>query len=400
MLVSARVTVFAAVVVAFAGPAAATPDRGHEPTESSYRVQLLEPAAGDSSSGATINNRGQVAGQSDASDGSVHAAVWRDGEPEDLGALGGPGASSAVLWPVKNNRGVVVGISQTDTPDPNREPWSCSAFLPDRLGFACVGFVWRNGEMKALPTLGGTHGFATSINNRNQIVGWAENTVVDDSCSEEAGQVLQFRAVRWDRLGQRTTELKPLPGDRVSAATAINDRERVVGISGMCDQAVGRSSAQDAVVWDRGVVRRLPDLGGVAWNTPMALNRKGDAAGFLNRSREDGINLRPLPVWWSADGTLHRLTLPDGYPFGQALGINSRRQIVGVALSADFQQRTAVLWEHGQAIVLEDEAAGGLDLRSASDINERGEITGAAVHPETGATVAYLAHPEKRRAGR
>jgi hypothetical protein len=33
-----------------------------------------------------------------------------------------------------------------------------------------------------LPTLGGTHGFATGSNNLDQIVGWAENTVRDSSC--------------------------------------------------------------------------------------------------------------------------------------------------------------------------------------------------------------------------
>lgn len=151
-----------------------------------------------------------------------------------------------MLWPVKNETGMVAGISQTDTVDPNNESWNCSFFLPDRPGYACVGFVWRDGEMRALPTLGGTHGFATGVNNRGQVVGWAENKIRDDTCTGD--QVLQFRAVRWDRGGNRATKLEPLVGDRVSAATAINDSGRIVGISGLCDQAAWRLSAQHAVI--------------------------------------------------------------------------------------------------------------------------------------------------------
>jgi probable HAF family extracellular repeat protein len=380
--------VAALVTTALTGPAVAGPP---SEVDVRYRLRPLEPVAGTTASGATINDRGLVAGYTSVAGGAVHAAVWRRGEATDLGTLGGPGTNSAVLWPNKNNGGLVVGISQTDRVDPNREPWSCSAFLPARPGYACVGFVWRDGRMTALPTLGGTHGFAAAVNNRGQIVGWAENDVVDEECTE--GQVLQFRAVRWDRAGRVTTELVPLPGDGVSAATAINDRGRVVGISGACDRAVGRLSARAAVVWDRGVPRQLPDLGGVAWNTPSAVNDRGDIAGFLNRSAADGPSLRPLPVWWTADGRLHRLDPPDGYTFGQALGINDRRQVVGVAYSEDFQRCTAVLWERGRTIVLQDEVRGTpLRLCSANDINARGQITGQADDPE-GGTVGFVLTP-------
>ncbi|MGH3039641.1 MAG: hypothetical protein ACRDLZ_09620, partial [Gaiellaceae bacterium] len=68
-------------------------------------------------------------------------------------------------------------------------------------------------------------------------------------------------------------ELSPLPGDTVSAATALNDRGQVVGISGICDQAAGRFSAIHSVLWDDGVPTDIGDLGGVAWNTPMAINK-------------------------------------------------------------------------------------------------------------------------------
>ena len=362
--------------------------------DSAYRLRVLEPVTGTTASATTVNNRGLVAGFRSAPGGTLQATVWRGGRATDLGTLGGPGSSSAVLWPNKNNRGVVVGISHTDRHDPNNEPWSCSAFLPRRLGYACAGFVWRNGKMTELPTLGGTHGFAASINNRNQIVGWAENRIADDGCT--SGQVLQFRAVRWDHAGAVTTELAPLSGDRVSAATAINDSGRVVGISGACDQSVGRLSARSAVVWDRGVPQRLPDLGGTAWNTPMAVNQSGAVAGFLNRSAADGTNFRPVAAWWSADGLLHRLNTLAGVPLGQALGINDRGQIVGVGFTEDRQQCTAILWTDGRPAALQDELpASGLSLCSATDVNERGEITGEATKLDNGNTVGWVATPKR-----
>jgi hypothetical protein len=38
-----------------------------------------------------------------------HASVWRNsGSVTDLGALGGASANSAVAWPVKNDRGLIV----------------------------------------------------------------------------------------------------------------------------------------------------------------------------------------------------------------------------------------------------------------------------------------------------
>ena len=100
--------------------------------------------------------------------------------------------------------------------------------------------------MQALPTLGGINGYAAGVNDRGQVVGWAETPVHDPTCS--APQVLQFRAVLWEPRRHRKRELRPFPGDSTSAATAINNRGQAVGISGECDVAVGRFSARRAVL--------------------------------------------------------------------------------------------------------------------------------------------------------
>ena len=108
----------------------------------------------------------------------------------------------------------------------------------------------------------------------------------DPTCVD--AQVLGFRAVLWDpKNGSKgkikARELRPFGHDSASAATAINDAGQAVGISGDCDQAVGRFSARHAVLWEQnGKPVEIPNLGGKTWHTPMDINAQGDVVGFSN----------------------------------------------------------------------------------------------------------------------
>src|SRR5260370_340995 len=82
----------------------------------------------------------------------------------------------------------------------------CAPFL-GMTGKKCLGFGWENGTLTPLPTLGGPNGYATSVNNRGQVVGWAENLVEDPTCN--APQLYQFRAVLWEPKKGATRELPP-----------------------------------------------------------------------------------------------------------------------------------------------------------------------------------------------
>jgi probable HAF family extracellular repeat protein len=242
--------------------------------------------------------------------------------------------------------------------------------------------------MKALPTLGGTNGFATGTNNQGQTVGWAENTVHDPTCV--APQVLQFRAVFWGPKEGQIQQLPPLPGDTVSAATALNDRGQVVGISGICDRAVGRFSAINAVLWEDGQPIDIGNLGGAAWNTPMSINERGDTVGFANTAAGGGFSAHAF-LWTSEDGIRELGTLP-GDSTSQALGINERREIVGTSCDAAFNCR-AFLWRDGAMTDLNDLTNPDYPdkLVTANDINEAGRITGQAAEQKTGALVAFRA---------
>jgi probable HAF family extracellular repeat protein len=354
------------------------------------QVTNLPSLGGTSSAGSSINNRGWVAGISNLPGDQVqHAALWKGETIVDLGTLGGP--NSGVLWPVKNERGNISGISQTARPDPLGERWSCSAFFPAATGTGhqCLGFVWKDGVMRALPTLGGTNGFATGANNKGQVVGWAENTVHDPTCV--APQILQFRAVVWGPNQREIDELPPLPGDAVSAATALNDRGQIVGISGICDRAVGRFSAIHAVLWQDGKAIDIGSLGGVAWNTPMSINERGDIVGFSNVSAAAGGSFNAHAFLWTRRDIRDLGTLP-GDSTSQALGINERREIVGTSCDADFNCR-AFLWRDGVMTDLNTLVSSDYHdtLTTANDIDESGRITGQALEHATGKLLAYVA---------
>jgi probable HAF family extracellular repeat protein len=374
-----------AVVLSEGRPAASQEDKP-------YAIRYLTSLGGTHSRGNSVNNTGWVSGYSHLNVTYRHATLWNGDTPIDLGTLGSPQRSqnSNVAWPVKNTGGVIVGISQTDAPDPHGEDWSCAAFFPfaTRNGFKCLGFVWENGKMQRLPTLGGTHGFAAGVNNLRQIVGWAETDILDrDTCT--APQLFQFRAVVWGPDGKEIHALPLYPGDNSSAATAINDKGQIVGISGVCDQAVGRKTALHAVLWDGGAVQDIGNLGGKEWNTPTAINQRGDIAGF---SDHEGEAILEAFIWTRERGIEGLGFLADDHTLSEAFGINERRQVVGLSCGSACR---AFLWQDGVMADLNDlvPPQSGIVLTHAMDINDDGVITGRAANSNTGELQTYVATP-------
>lgn len=363
-----------------------------------YNVTDL-PSLGTSAGGNSINDRTWVGGYSDVPDDSArHAALWRNGHRTDLGTLGGP--NSSVTWSVKNTRGIMAGISQTRTLESDRlgEVWSQVAFFggPDAVKYVCLGFVWKEGHMTALSTLGGDNGFATGANDRGLVVGWAENTCHDSTCVPP--QVLQFRPVVWDTDNNNKIHALPLAfGDTSGAATAINDSNQVVGISGICDQAVGRHTAKHAVLWHDGKVTNLGNLGAQWWNTPTAINERGDVVGFAgDPSFPEGDILHGF-IWTKEHGIRPLGALPNRTPahvHSEAYGINERRQVVGISCDADGVDCRAFIWENGVMRDLNDFKGGYPNrLERGKDINNRGEITGRTVNSSGTLRTAFLAVP-------
>ena len=396
MSVISRVILAAACSAALAQSSiAGEAQRHHDPTPR-YRVTILPSLGGTNSRANSIDDLGIVAGYSKPAGNLVrHAVVWVSGQVFDLGTLGG--ANSSVAWPVKNNIGLISGISESGATNPLGETWSCGPFFATS-GNICYGFVksifFPNAPMVALqPLPGGYNSYATGTNDWGRTVGWAENGVHDPTCASDSNQVLQFRPVYWNYGSTSPNALPLLSGDSSGAATAINDRGQIVGISGSCDQAVGRRTATHAVLWDNGHVTDLGNIGGDMWNTPGAVNERGDIVGFAatlpgdltSDSTHAFLKLRNQPM--RDLGTL------PGDVGSTGTGINFRGQVVGYSNDAAGHFR-AFLWQDGEMMDLASLApdfAGSLVL--ANDIDDFGRIAGRGIDPATGAIVAFVATP-------
>ncbi len=366
-----------------------------------YQVSNLPGLGGTSNGGNSINDQTWVAGYARRADRNRHAALWRNSLLTDLGTLGGP--NSSVTWNVKNTAGIIVGISQTADPQLLGESWSSAAFYstPNNVGYINLGFVWEQNlnQMRGLPNFpGGNNGFATGANNLGQVVGWAENGVHDPNCC--CTQVLQFHPAMWTLGPDQIHELPLISGDSSGAATAINDNGQIVGISGICDQAVGRHTAKHAVLWQNGAVTDIyPNPPAPWWNTPTAINQRGDVVGFAGDPAFVEGDVLHAFMWTREDGIRQLKPLPNRSPThvdSEAYGINEARQVVGVSCDADQVDCRAVIWDHGNTPTdLNDLKAPGYSavLSSAKDINNKGEITGRAADPNTGVLTAYLAVP-------
>src|SRR5437667_2614224 len=375
--------------------------------QTQYHVSTLPSLGGTSSGGNSINDQSWAAGYSRLPDRNRHATLWRNSSLLDLGTLGGP--NSSVTWNVKNTAGIIVGISQTADPEPLGERWSRFDLYstPNNIGFINLGFVWEQslGQMRGLPNFpGGNNGFATGANNLGEVVGWAENGVHDPTCCSSGPtchQVLQFRPAVW-QLGppDQIHDLPLIPGDTSGAATAINDNGQIVGISGICDQAVGRRTAKHAVLWENGTVTDLyPNAPAPWWNTPTAINKHGDLVGFAGDPASVEGEILHAFIWTKDNGIKVLKPLRGRVPEhvdSEAYGINEAGQVVGVSCDAEQNDCRAVIWDHGvYPTDLNDLKAPSYSalLASAKDINNKGEITGRAVDPITGVLTAYLAVP-------
>jgi probable HAF family extracellular repeat protein len=376
----AAMTVFAALATPIR--LAAQDHQGRNKGHARYTITDLGSLGGTSSEANGINNKGWVTGQAKLpGDQTGHAFLWQERSGmTDLGTLGGP--NSAVFWPVKDDRGLIAGISDTSNTDPLGEN-----FCGFGTGLICLGFQWRDGTMSPLPTLGGNNSYATAANNRGQVVGLAENSTQDPNCI--APQVLDWEAVIWGpKLGEMH-ELPPLSGDSIAGAIAINDRGQVVGGSGFCGP-VSSAVSVHAVLWQNGSPIDLGNLGGALNNVATGINSRGEVIGFSDLA---GDATEHAFLWTDDDGMQDLGTL-SGDVSSSAFGINEEGQVAGQSCDQNSNCR-AFLWEDGVITDLNTLVCPGssLSLTYGGDINDRGEIVGQAFDQNTGDTHAFLAVP-------
>jgi probable HAF family extracellular repeat protein len=202
-----------------------------------------------------INERGQIVGTT--STGGLgtnhspirHAFLWQNGTLADLGTLGGPRSDAAAI----NDRGQVVG--QANTTAKSKSGYTTG--MP--IGHA---FLWQNGNMRDLGTLGGEYSIADAINERGQVVGVA---------STKTGS----HPFLWSN--GRMRDLGSFGGPN-SEAKAVNERGQVVGASDTAAKDAKGNRIRHAFVWENG---KLTDLGTPgASSEAVAINEHGQIIGW------------------------------------------------------------------------------------------------------------------------
>lgn len=176
--------------------------------ESGVARDLGQGWAGD------INEQGWIVGNR-LVDGKVHAALWRNGRTIDLGTL--PGTTSSFAYAV-NDRGQVTGTSCA--------VWSCGSSEKR-------AFLWEDGAMKELASLGSDRPHSVAISERGQVV-------LTTKARHSPAHVFLWK-------GDTLTALGTLPGVRSIYAVGINDRNQVLGNTRDPDSRHGPPA--HAVVW-------------------------------------------------------------------------------------------------------------------------------------------------------
>lgn len=342
-----------------------------------------------------LNNRGLIVGQSqngliDPLTGApgVRAVLWRNGQIFDLDTLGGNASTSMSI----NDRGQVLGAATNAILDPfANTPQSACLILPTNnpcsgstFGFNSIfsstttetrAFVWQNGFIRDLGTLGGPDSAPQINNDRGEVTGWSYTSFVANP-SSGTPTVDPFL---WSPEDGKMTDLGSL-GGTFGSPFWLNNRGQVVGASNLAgDQTF------HPFFWDRGKLNDLGTLGGYT-GVAFMLNDAGETVGYAD--------LPPNPLGCSGLACIHHASLwKDGVatdlgtledPCSRALSINEDGQIVGVTSPCGGEFTRAFLWENGGPIADLNSLiinGPGLVVREGDFINDRGEIAGRAVLP-------------------
>ena len=361
--------------------------------QTSYKVTDLGALGNDNLGCAmSINNEGwtviqdasMVPGQQDNAGGTIlkaRDAIGINGSQMDLGTLGGQ--NSWMNWGEINDRAQIVGYSETAVLDPNGEDVCTFG-----THLTCRPFLWQDFHMSALPTLGGNNGQASAINNRGEIVGFAEDGTVDSSCPANKTNNRTQLPVLWENGKAKAL---PTGNDPGGNALWINDKGQIVGFTGAC------GATNHAVVWDNDNVNTLPDNGTGA--EAFGNNNQGQIVGFVG-SPGGGI---PNAALWQNDMLTNLGILPGDFG-GIASGINSKGQVVGSNFDSKGNWNHAFIWQNNVMTNLNTlfPKSSNLFAVMANKINERGQISGMAIvrsGPDEGNIHAFIATPVNESIG-
>ncbi len=333
-----------------------------------------------------INDHGVVVGASengllDPLNGfpEIDAVIWKHGHIIDLGTLGGNASAANAV----NDRGEVTGLAFNTVLDPfqmNLGP--LNAFFAYSVT-QMHAFLWRDGTMQDLGTLGGPDSIGEFVNERGQVAGVSYTSFTPNpttgiptqdpflwvACDRDSWDEDDCESGRESATAEngRMIDLGTLGGTS-GWPYGLNNRGQVVGQSNLADDVNFH-----AFLWERGVLKDLGTLGGNK-SSPRWINDAGEVVGRADLY--PGLITHHGFLW--KNGVMTDLGVVGSDPCSTAFAINSSEQIVGVSAQCG-QSGHGFLWENGGPIVdLQTLVLPGSDVTIGETlfINDAGEISG------------------------
>src|SRR5260370_20526945 len=200
-----------------------------------------------------------------------------------------------------NEHGQAIGFSYTNSSPSTNCPWPLTT----------DPFLWEDGKMVDLGTLGGTCGAPGAVNSRGQVVG--QSNLAGDT---------ETHAFLWDK--GTLIDLGTLGGS-FGTANWINDAGEVVG---------GATTAGDLVIhaffWSRGVKADLGTVDGYDCSVAFGINADGQVVGQLFTCGQAGAHAF---LWENGHMIDLNVFVPPGLglTLEDAERINDRGEIFGNA---------------------------------------------------------------------
>jgi probable HAF family extracellular repeat protein len=281
-----------------------------------------------------LNSHGQAAGYTSWSSDGTSRPDYYDGKLHEIPRL--PNFASGYAHAI-NDSGVVAGICAGHS----SMSWLHRAFFYD-------------GTVHDLGFTPDTWTQAYGINNKGDVVGWADNGSATHAFLYSGGKM---------------TDLGSLVSSNYnSCGKGINDSGQITGFSFVSN------SGTHAFLYEKGKMNDLGVPGGATQSYGMAINSKGQVVGYATMN-----NGNPHAMYFDGGKLIEFAGLP-GDDYSMAMGINNKGKIVGGSQKSNgVGPQHAFIWQNGKIEDLNkltDASGSGWVLVTANAINERGQIAG------------------------